>query len=517
METNVLVEARTSYVEDPARLRALAASGLLSEDLEPALDRWTRLAATLIGAPTALLSLVERDRQYLKSAAGAPLGAEDRHTPLTHSFCRHVVENQTALVIEDAREDPLVRDNPAVAEFGVIAYAGEPVTTSDGHTLGSFCVIDTRPREWTAEELALLEDLTAGLLAELDLRAALRTSEALQADLVRQARVDVLTGLANRRQLTEDLDAAVARDGDTVLAMFDLDGFKGYNDTFGHPAGDGLLTRLGRRLERVVSSAGGTAYRLGGDEFCVLVADEAGVAAAAGTLQERGEGFAITSSYGAVHLDAAITSAEQAMRNVDQRLYRAKHGRAGARQEVQAVLLGVLREREPGLDKHVREVAVLARQVAIHLGLEASLVEEVTLAAHLHDIGKVAIPDGILEKTGPLDEEEWVIMRRHTLFGERIVGAAPGLRRVATLVRSSHERWDGAGYPDGLGGTAIPLGSRIILACDAYDAIVSDRPSAAPRTPQAAEAELRRHAGSQFDPAVAAALIAVLQRSRDLA
>lgn len=498
------------YIADPARLGALHASGLLSQDVDPALDRWTRLAGCLIDAPLALLSLVDRDRQVLKSSASSPPQDVPRETPLSHSFCRHVVERQAPLVITDAREHPLVRTNPSTAD-GILAYAGEPVTTSDGHTLGAFCVVDTEPRIWTPSELELLRDLTAGLLTELELRASLRCAVTLQADLARQARIDVLTGLANRRHLMEDLEAAVTDEHPHVLAMFDLDGFKAYNDVFGHPSGDGLLSRLGQRLRAVAIEHGGSAYRLGGDEFCVLVPSETGVAAASGALRERGEGFDIRSSHGTVRLDASVASVEQAMNIVDQRLYTAKHRRSGIGHEVQAVLLGVLREREPDLDAHVREVAVLARRVAVRLGLEPDAVQEVTLAAHLHDIGKVAIPDSILDKPGPLSEQEWVIMRRHTLFGERIIAAAPAMRDVATLVRCSHERWDGAGYPDGRAGPAIPLGSRIILACDAYQAMVSDRPYSAAHRREAAVAELRAHAGRQFDPAVVDALVAVLE------
>lgn len=509
MEASLSIQTPDSYVIDTTRLLALEASGLLSEDVDPALDRWTRMAAALIGAPMAFLTLVVHDHAFMKSSVGLQPGA-DRNTPLSHSFCQHVVVLQAPLVITDARAHPLVRDNPAIDEFGVIAYAGEPVKTSDGHTLGSFCVVDTEPRVWTPAELALLRDLAAGLLAEIELRAALRSAVSLQNDLARQARVDVLTGLANRRQLTRDLDAAVAGTEPRVLAMFDLDGFKAYNDAFGHPAGDGLLSRLGARLEEAIAAHDGGAYRLGGDEFCVLVADEAAVAAAIDALREHGDGFDITSSYGTVRLDERITSSEQAMNVVDQRLYRAKHRRSGNGHEVQAVLLGVLRERESGLDEHVREVAVLARQVAVRLGLEPQAVHDVVLAAHLHDIGKVAVPDSILDKPGPLDEEEWAIIRRHTLFGERIIAAAPALRQVATLVRASHERWDGAGYPDGLAGPDIPLGSRIILACDAYQAITSDRVYSASRTPAEAKAELHRHAGTQFDPAIVEALVAVL-------
>ncbi len=502
-------DAPHPYIADPARLGALYASGLLSQDVDPALDRWTRLAGSLIDAPLALLSLVDRDRQVLKSSASDPPQDVPHETPLSLSFCQHVVAGQAPLVISDAREHPLVRTNPSTAN-GVLAYAGEPVTMSDGHTLGAFCVIDTEPRVWTPSELALLRDLSAGLLTELELRASLRCAVELQADLARQARIDVLTGLANRRHLMEDLEGAVADERTQVLAMFDLDGFKAYNDVFGHPAGDGLLTRMGHRLRAVAAEHGGSAYRLGGDEFCVLVPSETGVAAAAGALRERGEGFDIRSSYGTASLDRGVTTVEQAMNTVDARLYAAKNRRSGAGYEVQAVLLGVLREREPDLDVHVREVAMLARGVALRLGLEPDAVQQVALAAHLHDIGKVAIPDSILDKPGPLTEEEWVIMRRHTLFGERIIAAAPAMRDVATLVRSSHERWDGSGYPDGHAGTAIPLGSRIILACDAYHAMVSDRPYSTPYQRAQAIAEIREHSGRQFDPVVVDALVAVL-------
>src|SRR3954447_15892794 len=112
-------------------------------------------------------------------------------------------------------------------------------------------------------------------------------------------------------------------------------------------------------------------------------------------------------------------------------------------------------------------VAVLAGAVARRLGLDRGQVEEVRIAAELHDVGKVAIPDAILEKPGPLDDHEWTFMRRHTIIGERIISAAPALQNVAALVRSSHERWDGAGYPDALAAQDIPLGSRIVAVADA--------------------------------------------------
>jgi HD-GYP domain-containing protein (c-di-GMP phosphodiesterase class II) len=151
--------------------------------------------------------------------------------------------------------------------------------------------------------------------------------------------------------------------------------------------------------------------------------------------------------------------------------------------------------------------------VAERLGLPADRVQDVRSAAELHDVGKVAIPDDILEKPSALDDDEWQFMRRHTLIGARIVAAAPALDRVAPLVRSSHERWDGDGYPDGLVGDQIPLGARIVAVCDAFDAMVSDRPYSPGIPATAALHELRRCAGTQFDPAVVEAFVAAYDQA----
>ena len=147
------------------------------------------------------------------------------------------------------------------------------------------------------------------------------------------------------------------------------------------------------------------------------------------------------------------------------------------------VLLRALTERSPDLGGHLSSVAELAERTARRLGLPAEEVERIRHAGELHDAGKVAIPDAILSKPGPLTEDEWGFVRRHPLIGERIVRSAPSLSRVAELVRSTHERFDGAGYPDRLQADAIPLGSRIVAVCDAFDAMTSGRPYAAARTP----------------------------------
>jgi HD domain len=167
-------------------------------------------------------------------------------------------------------------------------------------------------------------------------------------------------------------------------------------------------------------------------------------------------------------------------------------------------------ERHPELGAHGNAVRSLADLVARRLGLPDDVLDQVRNAAELHDIGKVAIPDQVINKPGPLDEYEWDFIRQHTIIGERILRAAPALAPVASMVRSSHERFDGTGYPDRLAGEGIPIGARIIFACDAFDAMTSDRAYARAKTQTEALAELERCAGTQFDPTAVAALAAVL-------
>lgn len=171
-------------------------------------------------------------------------------------------------------------------------------------------------------------------------------------------------------------------------------------------------------------------------------------------------------------------------------------------QQIHGVLLALLRERQPRVYHHLRQVGRLAVMVGRRLGLDAEQLDQLRQAAELHDVGKAGIPDAILDKPGLLSEEEWNLMRLHTVIGERILLAAPSMAPVAALVRSSQERWDGAGYPDGLAGEEIPRGSRVIFVCDAFDAMITDRPHAEALSLDQAVAELRDGAGHQFDPLV---------------
>ena len=285
-------------------------------------------------------------------------------------------------------------------------------------------------------------------------------------------------------------------------------------------AGDMMLSHLGRNLADAIAPRG-SAYRLGGDEFCVLLpADPARaaplLAAASSALTSRGEGFMVDASMGQVAIPWEASNATQTLRLADDRMYAHKGGRRGsARHQARDVLMQLLRERQPDLHVHLHRVGQLALAVGRRLDLTAEQLDELARGAELHDVGKAAIPGAILSKPGELDAGESAFMRRHTIIGERILGEAPALAPVAALVRSSHERWDGGGYPDGLAGEEIPLGSRIIALCDAFDAMTSARPYATRLDDQQAMAELRRCAGSQFDPQVVDAFALTLQGERD--
>jgi diguanylate cyclase (GGDEF)-like protein/PAS domain S-box-containing protein len=465
----------------------------------------------------------ESEERFKGAFEGAPIGmvlfSFDGETPNEVLQVNRAMSEITGRTQEDLRANAFRNVvHPEDATTGVDAVRhlarGEEEHTqfdmryihADGRTVwvsASVSLIHAESGEPTYA-IAQVQDITARKLAA--------------EELTHQALHDPLTGLANRRSLVADLErgiAAATSGRPLLLALFDLDGFKTYNDTFGHPAGDALLTRLARRLETELGDAA-TAYRVGGDEFCVLSTAEDPHALpqlAAEALAEHGEGFTVTASHGSVLLPIEASTATEALREADRRMYARKNSdsRSSAGRQSADVLLRILSERSPSLGVHLDEVTALCDAVAQQMGMPEADRSPLLQAASLHDVGKAAIPDEILHKPGPLNDDEWAFMRRHTLIGERILSAAPALSRAARLVRWSHERYDGKGYPDKLAGQSIPLASRIIAVCDAYDAMVSDRPYKDRTDVREARAELRRCAGQQFDPEVVEVFCAVLE------
>ena len=332
----------------------------------------------------------------------------------------------------------------------------------------------------------------------------------------RDALTDSLTGLGNRRSLHAALErtlAAGTASAPAVLVSFDLDGFKRYNDRYGHVAGDAMLSQLGQRLQSAVAdrdclpARGRRALRAAQRVPSTIDSGsiDSVVQATVTALSAGGDGFPVSASHGRVALPHEARTLSDALRIADSRLYVCKGQRRGSvRQQTHDVLLEVLREREPRLHEHMREVGRLA-----------VLVGRPSVSPSRNSMSSGRLPSSTTSarrrsrtrsnKPGPLVECEWELIRRHTIVGERILCGAPALARLAVVVRSSHERWDGHGYPDRIAGSAIPRGARIVFVCDAFDAMTSERPYAGPLAPTRALAELMRGAGTQFDPEVVSA------------
>ena len=314
----------TDGLADPRRLAALAESGLLDSPPEAAFDRVTRLVAEVLHVPVALFTLVTPERQVIKSSVGV---GELRETPLSHSFCRHVVESGAPLEVVDARAHPRVRDNPSIEDFGIVAYLGMPLTTSTGERLGALCAIDHEPRQWTGRDHGVLEDLAGAAMAEVELRRANRAVAAAAAELHFAATHDSLTRLGNRRALLDDLGQLAADRRPATYALFDIRGMRGVNEAHGHVAGDELLAALAGRLEDALVGHGHV-YRLGDVQLCALLATTGegaaqAVSAACGTLSSRDHGVgcrAVT-----VELPREAASVAAVLRLADARLARYGH------------------------------------------------------------------------------------------------------------------------------------------------------------------------------------------------
>ncbi len=386
--------------------------------------------------------------------------------------------------------------------------AALPLTVGGGHQEIAVAATDTHANpdlldSWNAGLLTLLITAVVMLLAStLGLVVSNRR-------VVQELSTDALTRLRNRRALMEELPRICRQAGEddpAYLWFFDLNGFKNYNDSFGHLAGDALLSRLGRRLLDVVEPYG-YVYRLGGDEFCALVIGRvedphALFQRARAALSEEGGAFTVDASAGGVEIPREASDPTAALRIADQHMYREKAtSRDGAAELITAVLHAALAERHPDLGEHSDDVATDVELLARRIGLDEEAVGLIVKAGDLHDVGKLGIPDEIITNPGALSEQEWEFMRQHTLMGEKIIAAAgPSLDRIGPLVRASHERWDGKGYPDGLAGEEIPLGARIITICDSFRAMLDERVYKRAMSLEDALEELRRCAGTQFDP-----------------
>ena len=354
---------------------------------------------------------------------------------------------------------------------------------------------------------------------------------------MRLALTDPLTGLGNHRSFHERLqrELVVAEEEGTSLALclVDLDDLKTINDRYGHPVGDLVLGQVASRLRQ-----GGESFRLGGDEFAVLLPrqEERQATAVAGSIVERvaalhvnGVGT-VTVSAGVATYPTQGSGRDELIRLADSALYWAKKDgknrvRAYAAESVLRANLGQLGdtpdraaryraaeslaravdERDAFAGSHSQRVGDYSARISRRLGADESSIELTRLAGHLHDLGKLAIPEELLRKPSALSDAERLVLERHPQIGYQMLESL-GVEPVAEWVLHHHERWDGSGYPNRLAGDQIPLGSRILFVADAYDAMTSEHGYGERLSQHEALAELERCAGTQFDPAVVRAL-----------
>jgi diguanylate cyclase (GGDEF)-like protein/putative nucleotidyltransferase with HDIG domain len=376
---------------------------------------------------------------------------------------------------------------------------------------------------------------------EASLAEAQRRIAGLEGELRARRTADPLTGLplldVLGGRLGQEIERSRRHGQPLSVAVVDVDGFRAINAHHGREVGDRVLAAVGELLVAQTRETD-MVSRSAADEF-VLLLPETSLAEALQAFERIflelealrvDDVECVPVSVGIAQWERG-TKSEQLLATAGSRVDVARSlggGRAAASDaaeapegggtraqgDVIAALAEALLERDRYTGEHSESVVELVEAVARGLALGKTEIDQIKAAALLHDIGKVAIPDDILNKPGPLDEDEWKVMREHPVIGERILRAIPGMGPIARIVRHEHERFDAGGYPDGIGGDEIPIGSRIILACDAYHAMTSDRPYRKGMSHAEAVRELADNAGSQFDPRVTELLIGTLYGRR---
>ncbi len=376
------------------------------------------------------------------------------------------------------------------------------------------------------------------------------------AQLEALATTDPLTGLSNHRALVQELDQELERaqryPHSSSLLFFDIDHFKALNDGYGHAAGDAILREFGLLVQSIVRSID-IVGRWGGEEFIAIlpqievreaqtVAERIRASVAEHTFSV-GAGMRLTCSLGGASYPADAQERDSLIEAADRAMYAAKHlgrnqvrmahdtailtldgeeKRMGSREDaaltgtVEAICL-LMEERDPSAAMYTRQVAHLSTRVGLEMGLDASEAYMLGLAGRLHDIGKVGIPDTILQKSGQLTAQEWHLVHQHPAIGATIISHIPSLRAIAPIIRSHHEHFDGTGYPDQLTASEIPPGARILAVVNAFTSLTSDRPYQEARSRNWALAELLRGAGTRFDPQIVTTFVHLMEIEQKIA
>ncbi|OGN95480.1 MAG: hypothetical protein A2Z77_07180 [Chloroflexi bacterium RBG_13_51_36] len=485
----------------------------------------------------ATIAMVDGDEVYFLALTGTVESAwqlEER-IPLKGTATESACRERRAVYEPDLRRHHRFSTWQNYLKQGVSSVVYLPLSVAD-RTIGTLVLASHKHNAYDRSQIRLLEKVALQIAAPIE-------NAQLYARAEQKSRIDELTGLFNRRYFEERLKEEIARHSRYGNAfsvfMLDLDNFKTYNDVYGHPAGDSLLSQMGSMVKCSIRDAD-QAFRYGGDEFVVILPqtprDDAYVVAdrvreqIAGEMEQRS--ITVTCSIGLASYPVDGVIAEELVIAADTALYYAKwtggnriyfsskaisespdNGKSSGRRDgLSAVyaLVSVVESRDPYVYGHSRKVNAYAVALTEALGLPPDEVSSVSTAALLHDIGKIGIPDEVLNKKEQLSRENWEAIKAHPRLGKNIVSSIPQLVHCADSILYHHERWDGSGYPAGLKGEEIPIGARVIAIADSFEAMTSARPYRPPLSREEALEELRQGAGGQFDPKLVEVFIGVI-------
>jgi diguanylate cyclase (GGDEF)-like protein/putative nucleotidyltransferase with HDIG domain len=419
---------------------------------------------------------------------------------------------------------------------GIRSIVYLPLSVKD-KGIGALVLGSLKPDAYSHRQIRLLEQVARHIATPVE-------NAQLYARAEQRARIDELTGLFNRRHFEERLNEEIARHsryGDAFsLLLLDLDNFKTYNDIYGHPAGDTLLGHIGRIVRGSIRDAD-QAFRYGGDEFATVLPQTAMSAAYVVAERVRAQiaremeekEIAVTCSIGVATYPADGVISGEVVTVADTALYYAKRtggnrvylsssilsepmdnaGTYARHNGLSAIyaLVSTVEAKDPYTYGHSKKVNTYAVALAEAIGLSPEEVSRVSTAALLHDIGKIGVPDKVLNKKGKLNKEDWEAIKSHPRLGATIVGNIPNLAPCVSTILHHHERWDGSGYPEGLKGEQISVEARILAIADAYEAMSAARPYRRALCGEKVLSELRRGAGSQFDPELVRVFIGIIE------
>lgn len=491
----------------------------------------------------ATIALIDGNELYflaLSSTIGSAWQPEER-IPLEGTATELACREKQAIYEPDLQRHHRFRTWESHLKQGICSVVYLPLSVTD-RVIGSLILASRKPNAYNRRQIQLLGKVALQIAAPVE-------NAQLYAQLEQRARIDVLTGLFNRRHFEEQLKEEVSRHsryGDLFsIFMLDLDNFKTYNDAYGHPAGDILLNQIGKIVKSSVRNVD-QAFRYGGDEFVVILPQTASGDAYVVAERVRGQiagemekkAIAVTCSIGLASYPADGVVADELVSVADNALYYAK--RTGGNRiylsskilpkppdnggitgidtrsdslSVIYALVSTVEVKDPYTYGHSKKVNTYAVALAGAIGLSPDEVSKVSTAALLHDIGKIGIPDKVLNKKGKLSGEDWEAIKAHPRLGANIVGNIPQLVPCVNSILHHHERWDGGGYPEGLKDEEIPIEARILAIADSFEAMTSARPYRPALSLEQVVKELRQGAGLQFDPKLVEIFIGIIEAS----